>query len=346
MRVAWGVVTGLTSLIRGPASFYLSRFCLGAAEAGFFPGVLLYLTFWFPSGRRTRLIAFFLLALPVSGFVGSASAGWIMHALGGVSGLRSWQWLFLLQGVPAVLLGVFCYFYLDDGPGTARWLTDAERAVIKDDLAADQAAKTHVKRHSFTAALCSPRVYVIGFVGAGTYVLAISQQYWLPLIINASGVRNILSVGLLSSIPPVFGLFVMILVGRSSDRWLERRWHFAIPELAGAAAMLFLSVLYDNPYVVVGLLALMTAGHFAGVTVYWSLPSIYLSEQAAAGGIAVVSAIAAVGGALTPLMLGWIRTRTGDLSLGLQISAGLVTLGSVILLIGLPARVLQEPHSG
>lgn len=346
IMVAWGVVSSGTFMISDPVTYYISRFLLGMAEAGFFPGVLLYLTFWFPSDRRTRLIALFLLALPCSGFIGSAAAGWIMHGLAGALGLAAWQWLFIIEGIPAVLLGISAFLYFDDGPRNARWLTPEQKRVIESDLAAEQVKKARVKHYGFATALKDPRVYAIGVVGAGTYVLSTSTQYWLPLIISAPGVTNILSVGLLSSIPPLFGLVAMLLVGRSSDLRLERRWHMACPEFIGALSMLLISLLYHEPYVVVILLALMTAGHYSGVSVYWSLPSIYLSEEAAAGGIAAVTAIASIGGALTPLMLGWIRVQTGNFSLGLQVSAGLICLGSLVLLLTIPARVLRERKSG
>lgn len=343
IMIAWGVVTILTSLAATAPLFYGARFVLGVAEAGFFPGALFYLAQWFPSARRTQMTALFFFGVPISGIVGSPVSGLIMHSLGGVLGMRDWQWLFVLEGVPAILLGVLVFFLFQDKPADAKWLSNAEKQMIMDDLAADQARKGDADKHGgLLRALRDPRVYVLGLVSCGAYTLANAVSFWTPLIINSSGVGNVLNIGLLAAIPPIVGMVVMVFVGRHSDRTLERRWHAAGAELCAAACLVALSFATKNPYLVIVLLTVMTAAHYSGLTVFYSIPSIYLSGAGSASGIAMVTTMGSFAAATTPAMLGWIKTTTGTLSLGLQISAVIVMVGAVILLAGVPARALRE----
>jgi D-galactonate transporter len=343
IMLSWGAVTMLTALATTPALFYGARFLLGVAEAGFFPGALFYLAQWFPSARRTRMTALFFLGVPVSGILGPPLSGWIMHSLGGTLGLKDWQWLFVLEGIPPVILGVLVFFLFQDKPSAAKWLSDTEKRAITADLEADQALKGGPAKHgSMLRALRDPRVYVLGLVSCGAYTLANAVSFWTPLIINSSGVGNVLDIGLLAAIPPVLGMVVMQLVGRHSDRTLERRWHAAGAEFFAAACLIGLSFATGNPYLVIVFLALMTAAHYSGLTVFYSIPSIYLSGPGSASGIAMVTTMGSFAAATSPAMLGWIKTTTGSLDLGLQISAGVVVLGGVILLLGIPAKALRE----
>ena len=343
IMVIWGAVSSATMFVRTPMEFYAARLLLGMAEAGFFPGVLLYLTYWFPSARRARMTALFILGSPLSGVIGAPLSGWIMQAFGGVHGLRSWQWLFLLEGIPSILLGLASYAVLKDRPSDARWLTADEKTQIAQDLAAEQAGKSqHADLRTFLQVLRDPRVYVLGVVAIGSYTLANAVAYWSPLMINAAGVKNVLNVGLLAGLPPLVAVLAMLIVGWHSDKTLERRWHAAGSEFAAAAALLALSLIIGSPYATVALISVMTAAHYCGMTVFWSIPSVYLSDRSKAGGIAVVTTMGSIAAALTPTMFGWIRVRTGSLSLGLQISACIIALGGTVLLLGIPAGVLRE----
>lgn len=345
IMVGWGLVSALTMFVQTPLQFYGARILLGMAEAGFFPGILLYLTYWFPSARRTRMTALFFLGLPLSGIIGSPLSGWIMHSFVDVGGLRNWQWLFLLEGIPSILLGLAAFFVLKDRPEDASWLTAQEKAAVAADLAAEQANKA--RKHesgSVLQALRDPRVYVLGLVGCGTYTLANAVSFWSPLLINASGVKNLLDVGLLAAIAPLVGVIAMLIVGWHSDRTLERRWHAACALFTASAALVGLSMSVASPYVTVLLITVMTAGHYCGLTVFWSVPSVYLSDRAKAGGIAAVTAMGSMAAALTPALLGWIRTETGSLSVGLQISAAIISCAALVLLLGIPASALKERH--
>lgn len=338
----WGLVSACTMFVQTPLQFYIVRFLLGLAEAGFWPGMLLYLTYWFPSGRRTQMISVFMIAIPIAGGIGPALGGWIIQSFDGVYGLHGWQWMFVLEGIPASLLGIFAFFYLDDRPKGAKWLTDEEKALMESDFAAERAAKIHGHDYSMLRMLRDPRVWVLGCITLGTYTLSNAITFWSPLLIQASGIESVMTIGLLAGVAPLVGAVVMLLVARSSDRKRERRWHFAVPEIAAAAALLSLSIFYSNPIFVVAAITVATAGHYAGASVFSAIPAIYLSERTRAGGIAMVTTIGALAAMLTPMMMGWIRTATGSFSLGLQISALMVVAGGVLLLIIIPARSLRE----
>ncbi|AXB41153.1 MFS transporter [Amycolatopsis albispora] len=346
IMASWGVVTVATMFVQDEFTFYVARFLLGVTEAGFFPGALYLLSRWFPSARRTRMTAVFFIGVPVSGVLGSLVSGWIMHTFGGVGGLADWQWLFLLEGVPPILLAVLVWCYLADEPEQAKWLTPAQKAAVRADLEADRRGKGDAgksEQHGgLLTALRDPKVWILGLCACGAYTLANAVSYWTPRIIADAGVGDVLNLGLFSAIPPLLGIVVMLVVGRHSDRTLERRWHAATSWIVAAFAMLALSVSGGNVVVVILLLAIMAAAHYSGLTVFYSIPSIYLTDRAAATGIAVVTSMGSFAAAASPSLLGFIQSATGSLSLGLQISAGIVLLAVVLLLTGVKAGDLKE----
>ncbi|WP_410657321.1 MFS transporter [Amycolatopsis sp. lyj-112] len=344
IMATWGVITIVTMFVRDETTFYIARFLLGVAEAGFFPGALYLLSRWFPSARRTRMTAVFFIGVPVSGVIGSIVSGWIMHSFGGVAGLADWQWLFLIEGIPPILLALLVAFFLVDEPEQAKWLTPAQKAAVRADLDADRRGKDETpERHGgLLSALRDPKVWILGLCACGAYTLANAVSFWTPRIIAEAGVGDVLNLGLFSALPPLLGIVVMLVVGRHSDRTLERRWHAAVSWLVAAVAMLTLAFSGGNVVVVVLLLAVMAAAHYSGLTVFYSIPSIYLSERAAATGIAVVTSMGSFAAAASPSLLGFIQASTGSLSLGLVISSGIVLLAVVVLLVGVKAKDLKE----
>lgn len=351
IMVGWGLVSAATMFVTTPFQFYLARFLLGAAEAGFVPGIFLYLTYWYPSSRRARITSLFYLALPVSGLIGNPLSGWIMTTFAGVNGWTGWQWLFLIEGLPSALLGIAAYYYLDDRPDEARWLDGRERGVIAQALAAEESGKqgaAHGAHGShrgksmsgLVLALRDPRLYVLGLVSFGSYSLANTISYWSPAVIQRSGIANVLEIGLVSAIPFLVGAVAMIVVSRHSDKTLERRWHASLCLLTASAALALLPSFSGHTAMSVALLGVAAAGHYSTLSVFWTIPSGYLSKAAAPSGIALVSTIGALGAAISPVVLGWTKTVTGELSAGLYLTAAIVLIGSVTLIVGMPARLL------
>ncbi|MFJ8932797.1 MFS transporter [Streptomyces sp. NPDC102364] len=347
IMASWGVVTIATSLVHNEVTFYVARFLLGVAEAGFFPGALFFLSRWFPSARRTRMTAVFFAGVPVSGVLGSLMSGSIMKAFEGSTGFTDWQWLFVIEGIPPLLLAVAVMLWLVDEPEQARWLSPEQRAAVRADLDEDQRRKTAEKpsgqgHGGLLIALRDPKVWIIGLCACGAYTLANAVSFWTPRIIAEAGVGDVLDLGFFSALPPLLGIVVMLVVGRHSDRTLERRWHAALSWTVAALAMVALSVAGDDVVLVIVLLAVLAAAHYSGLTVFYSIPSIYLGERAAATGIAIVTSMGSFAAAASPSLLGFIQDRTGSLSLGLQISAGIVLLAVVLLLLGVRAGDLRE----
>lgn len=343
---SWGVVTIATMFVRDEITFYLARFLLGVAEAGFFPGALYFLARWFPSARRTRMTAVFFMGVPVSGVLGSLVSGSIMHTFGGVAGLADWQWLFLVEGIPPIVLAFLVLVWLVDEPEQAKWLTPAQKAAVRADLEADQGRKSGEaidgRHRGLLTALRDGKVWILGLCACGAYTLANAVSFWTPRIIADAGVGDVLNLGLFSALPPLLGIVVMVVVGRHSDRTLERRWHAAASWIVAVLAMVALSLTHDSVVLVVVLLAILAAAHYSGLTVFYSIPSIYLSDRTAATGIAIVTSMGSFAAAASPSLLGFIQASTGSLSLGLQISGGIVVLAIALLLLGVKTSDLRE----
>jgi MFS transporter, ACS family, phthalate transporter len=342
IMVLWGLVSAGMMLVSSSAEFYIARILLGAAEAGFFPGVVLYLTYWFPAARRARITSILLSAVAVSGIVGGPISGWIMGNMSGIMGLHGWQWLFLLEGIPAVIAGVFALFYLTDRPSQAYWLTDDERALIEHNLQADEREKGTSAPHSFRRALADPRVYIaaIGYMvvpWAGSVL-----NFWAPSIIHRSGVTNVLHVGFLSMIPFLIGGLMMIVIGNSSDRRLERRWHFAGCAFLSALGIALLPVASASWGASIALLTLSTIGYLSAVALFWTIPPAYLSGSAAAGGIALISCLGQGGGLIAPVVIGKVNELTGNIALGLYLVVAVLLFGALAVLVGIPAKALRE----
>jgi ACS family tartrate transporter-like MFS transporter len=325
IMVAWGALSTANSLVQGPVSFYALRFFLGVAEAGFFPGMILYLTYWFPRAHRARFIALFMAAIPMSFIIGGPLSGAIL-GLDGVSDLAGWQWLFLLEGLPACLLALAVLKFLPDGPTQASWLSTGEKKTIVASLATEASAK----HHDLWPALCEPRVLALGLVNFGILSGLYGVQLWLPQIVQAMGFSNLES-GFVVALPFIVGMAAMIVWGRLSDARVERIWHLALPKLLAASGFAVASVTQDHLLVLVAL-TLVLAGVLAALGPMYSLLSSFLSGTAAAGGIALVVAIGTLGGFAGPTIIGVLKEASGGYAASMAALSGLLVLTAAIVL--------------
>jgi ACS family tartrate transporter-like MFS transporter len=335
LMMVWGVISSAMVLVSGPRSFYALRFLLGAAEAGFFPGVIFYLRNWFPTRARARTVARFMTAAPLSGVVGGPVSGALLE-LHMKAGLAGWQWMFLMEGIPAVVLGVVTLFYLVDSPERAAWLSGAEREWLLKTLGREQ--KEVVASAGAFSALTMGRIWMLALVYFGLNTVSYGVSLWLPKMIKSlSGVSNF-TVGLLSAIPYVASALAMVAVGLHSDRSGERRWHTALPAFAAAIA-LSLGAYSTSVGPSIFLISIAVLGVFSMMGPFWSMPTSLLSGTAAAAGIAFINSVGNLGGFVGPYVIGLVRTSTGQFKGGLLlVSAALAVSGAVALLV----RVKKE----
>ncbi|NRF88360.1 MFS transporter [Burkholderia gladioli] len=338
IMLLWGGISTAMAFMTHTWQFYLARILLGAAEAGFWPGIILYLSYWYPAKRRARITSRFLLAIAAAGVIGGPLSGFILQNFANVWGYRNWQWLFFLEGMPAVIAGIVAYFYLTDRPQQANWLSEAQRQIIVEAIEADERAKPEAAPSRLLAALRDPKVYVLAAGWATVPLCGTILNYWTPTIIKQAGIGNILHIGLLSALPYLIGAIAMLFIARSSDLSLERRWHFIASTTAGALGAALLTLLTHNWPAAIACLSLVSISYFAAAAIIWSIPPTYLSGDAAAGGIGVISSLGQVGAFFGPIMLGWVKSMTGSFSAGLLLVALLVFAGGVAVLLGVPAR--------
>lgn len=338
IMLSWGLISAATMFVSSDVGFYAMRFLLGAAEAGFFPGVILYLTYWYPAERRGRMTALFMTAVALSGVIGGPISGWIMHGMEGVAGLRSWQWLFLLEGLPAVLLGVATLFYLDDRIHSARWLTAEQKAFLERRIDAENAGKSDLK---IGAVFATPRVWLMALIYFSFVMGLYGVSFWLPTIIKATGVKDTLQIGLLTAIPFAFAAVAMVLVARRSDRHGERRWHVAIPALAGAIGLVLSAIWAHNTVLAMVALTLATMGILTTFPLFWSLPTAFLAGTGAAAGIALINSVGNLAGFVSPSLVGWLKDLTQSTDAGMYMLAASLVIGAVLTL-SVPARLVDK----
>ena len=340
IMVTWGIASGLMMLVRGPASFLTLRFLLGVAEAGFFPGILLYFTYWFPSEYRARVIAALFLAVPGSNAVTAALSGALLQ-LDGVWGLAGWQWLFALESLPAILLAPVVLGVLTDRPSMARWLDADERAWLEARLQAERQAIEATRRMTLAEALTDAQVLRLSFVYFTIVTATYGITFFLPLIVKSHGFSNV-STGLLTAVPYVTGLIGMVVWAASSDRRHERRWHFVVAAWLAAAGLIAAGATADaHPAISLGAMSLATVGIYGSKPAFWPLPSQFLSGRAAAGGIALVNAIGNLGGFVGPYAVGWIRESTDSYAAGIYFLAGCAAVSSLAALaVAGPVRAM------
>jgi MFS family permease len=339
IMVTWAVLSISTAWVKTPESFYAVRFLLGISEAGFFPGIILYLTYWFPSHRRGRVVSTLMAGSPVSGMLGGVISGAITNSFGGVLGLHGWQWLYIIEGFPAIILGCIVFLYLDDRVEDAKWLSAEEKAHIKEEFREDRVAETHV---SPWAAFSSGRVYLLCLIAFGMVLGSYAIGFWLPTIIKRSGVHDPLAVGLLMTIPYTVALIAMLIGGRSSDRSRERRWHVCVPAVIAATGFVICALGESNSIVAMVGLTMATGGVVCALSIFWTLPTTFLGGAGAAAGIALINSTANLAGFVSPVAIGWLRTETNSLSSGLYLVAGSLVFSASLILLFLPARIVNR----
>jgi sugar phosphate permease len=337
--ISWGIVSGCTALVRTPGEFYAVRFLLGVAEGGFFPGMLLYFTYWFPSFRRAKIIALLMAGNPISGIVGGPLSGSILHHVPAGQHFAGWQWLFVLEAIPAVILGAVVYFVLDDHVAGVTWLSPHEKAVVADDIRHEGATKTH---HTIGSVFTSGRVWLMCSIyfsiGMGSYAIG----FWQPTIIAQTGVKNPLQIGLLVMLPYTVALLSMILTGRHADATRERRWHLAIPNLVATVGFLLCTQAGSStPIAMMGLILAVT-GVVTALPMFWALPTSFLGGVAAAAGVALINCMGNLSGFCSPTIMGFLKTSTGTLDSGLFLVAGFQILSALLVVGAVPAEMVKR----
>jgi MFS family permease len=340
--LTWGVISGATAFVTGTWSFLGIRFILGLAEAGFYPGIILYLTWWFPSAYRSRIVGIFMTAIPISIVTGSLISSQILR-LGDWGGLAAWQWLFILEAVPAIVLGFVVMVYLTDGPEQAHWLTAAEKAWLTRRLAAERTQRETIRDYSLAETMRNPRVWLLTLVYFGQNMTGYGLVIFLPQIVNRFGVSVGVN-GLISALPFAAAAVAMVLWGLHSDRTGERNLHAAAAcflTFAGLAVCVFL----QDPVLMMIAIILSQMGQASIAPTFWTLPTAMLSGTAAAGGIALINAVGNLGGFLGPYMMGAIKDATGSFSIGLlSIASGVLVSGIVLVALGHDRRLEAAPE--
>lgn len=339
IMITWGILSGCFAFVQTEWQFYTLRFLLGVAEAGLAPGLLLYLTYWFPSYRRARMTVLWFIAIPISGMIGGPLSGLIMDRMSGVHGWFGWQWMFVIEAIPTVLVGLLVLAVLKDSVQDANWLTQDEKNLVKQELAQDN---QHKEGHgSVKEFIADKRLWLL----AGIYFCVVMGQYaitfWLPTLIRNSGISDNWHIGLLTSLPYMCAIVVMILAGRSGDHFQERRWHLIIPMCAGAIALTFATLFASNLTLSLICLCIAASGVLTASSLFWMLPTNFLGGVSAAAGIAAVNSFANLAGFCSPYLIGWITTNTGSNAIGMFLITAVLIIGASLVL-RVPAKLVNR----
>ena len=339
IMVTWGALSCCMMFVRTPASFYAVRFLLGLAEAGFLPGMIFYLTHWIPARDRARVFALFLTSTALAGVIGGPLSA-VLLELRGVGGLAGWQWLFLIEGLPALVLGVTTFFYLPDDPSEARWLSAPEQGWLDDTLSAERRVLEQTRALTLWQALTHGRVWRLCLLYFSTIISFYGVAFWLPQIVQSfSGLSNA-AVALISALPYLAAAVGMVIVARHSDRTGERRRHVAVAAFAAAAGLLLGALVQRHPLLAFLALCVAATGIWSTLGPFWSLPTAFLSGTAAAGGIALINSVGNVGGFVGPTVMGYLKQRTH------RFESGLLVLAATLVVAGVLALSLPEDRGG
>jgi MFS family permease len=310
IMISWGIISSAMIFVNGEWSFYAMRFLLGIAEAGFFPGIIYYLTLWYPSKIRSTRTAWFVSAIAVSGIIGNPISGWIMDTFSGQMGIAGWQWLFLVEGLPSIVMGIWIVFYLDSSIQEATWLNDREKSLLTDNLDVEDRHKHEVR---VVDAFKSGKVYILSAIYFTLVVGLYGVTFWLPTIIRAFGIKDYSHIGLLTAIPYLVSVIGMVILSRNSDKTGERRLHYV--------------------------LNVTTLGIIGSIPLFWPIPSAFLTGTAAAAGIGIVNSIGNLGGYIGPNIHIWVKTFSSDPSADLYFIAGILFVGALMILFFIPESV-------
>ena len=345
IMITWGLISAAFAFVTTPAMFYALRFLLGLAEAGFFPGIILYLTYWYPDDRRARIVALFMAAIPLSGVFGGPLSGWIMEAFSstsgtpGIFGWNGWRWMFMIEAAPAVALGFAVLLYLKDGIRSATWLTEGDKQILERNI--ERNSQDKATHHSVRAILADRRLWLMSAI----YFCAVMGQYgltfWMPSLIKAAGVTGVLHIGLLTAVPYSAAVVTMILVGRSADRHRERRWHLAIPMLLGAVGLTGSALADVDTGLAIAFLTLAAAGVITSAPLFWSLPTAFLGGAAAACGIAAINSVGNLAGFASPYLVGFLKDLTQSTHLGMY-ALTVVLVAGALMVLSVPARLVNR----
>ncbi|MDH7799004.1 MULTISPECIES: MFS transporter [unclassified Beijerinckia] len=340
IMISWGVVSVGFAFVTTPFWFYVLRFLLGVAEAGFFAGLVLYATYWFPAPKRGGIYALILLAVPLAGMLGNPLAGWIMTSFHNAGGFDGWQRLFIIEGLPSIVLGFISLVFLTNGISEASWLTPAEKAALQAELDAEEAAKPPSRTIDF---VISPLVWLMCAICFAISSAMYALGFWTPSLIQAAGVTSPVQIGLYSAIPSAVAILPLLFAGWSADRTGERRWHVAVPLILAGLA-LAISTTHDGLATAIICLTLATAGAYVALSQFWNLPAAVLSGYGAAGGIALINSIGNLAGFFSPSIIGYLKTATGSITAGLLGITAIIILGG-LLTLAVPRRLVDTPRN-
>ncbi|PKU24339.1 MFS transporter [Telmatospirillum siberiense] len=333
IMILWGLVSASMVLIQGTASFFAVRFLLGAAEAGFFPGIILYLTFWFPAQYRGRIVSRFMFAQPIALTLGSAVSGWLLE-MDGVMGVAGWKWLFILEGIPSSLVGVIALFYLTDLPFKAMWLKPEERAWLQGELDKERrSVESAGPKYSLWETMTNTRVLLLCLIYVCMVIGVYGVNMWLPQIVKSFGNAGAGQIGVVAAIPFFAASIGMLLIGMSSDKFQERKWHVTVSTLVAGCALVASAFTQQNQVLTILLLSISSIGMYGCMPIFWTIPPTFLTGTAVAAGIGFINAIGNLGGFLGPFLVGYIKESTGSFISGLLFMGGCTVVGSLLVYV-------------
>lgn len=340
IMISWGIVSAASLFVRTPFQFYFMRLLLGAAEAGFYPGILLYLTLWFPSAKRSRVVALFLGGMPIAMMIGGPLSGMIMQYFSGAGGLRGWQWMFLLEALPAVILGFVILRRLENHASEAKWLTEDEKVIIARNV--DEEQRTKVVHPSLLSVFKDGLLLFFGLIYIACTMSQTGLGMWVPTLVEKVGVKNLFAVGAVSAFPYFVAAICMWFIGVHADNTRERRWHFAIPAFIGALGLFAIPSTAGNLPLAALAITFAAAGAVTSVAMFWSLPTAVFGGTSAAAGLALINSVGNLGGFAGPFVVGWLVDVTHKTNAGMYALAGVLMAGGLAVIVALPKKLVNK----